>query len=79
MSAEPQQPNLLLALNNSAMYLGASIGSAAGGLVISRISLAALPWASAGIGATGLVALVALHGASKGGARFSSRQRVYPD
>jgi MFS transporter, DHA1 family, inner membrane transport protein len=55
-----KQSNLALALNNSALYLGASIGAAAGGVVISTASLAVLAPASAAVAALGLLALLVL-------------------
>jgi DHA1 family inner membrane transport protein len=55
---DPAQSNLLLALNNSALYLGASIGSAAFGAVISATSLAFVSPISAFVAALSLAALV---------------------
>src|ERR1700723_1964150 len=60
IAANPKQSNLALALNNSALYLGASVGAAAGGVVISRISLAFLAPTSAAAAALGLLALLIL-------------------
>jgi predicted MFS family arabinose efflux permease len=54
---DPAQSNLLLALNNSALYLGASIGSAAFGVVISAMSIAFLSPLSAVAAAVSLGAL----------------------
>jgi predicted MFS family arabinose efflux permease len=54
---DPAQSNLLLALNNSALYLGASIGSAALGGVISAMSFSFVAPISAGVAALSLVAL----------------------
>jgi MFS transporter, DHA1 family, inner membrane transport protein len=65
ISRNPKQRNVLIALNNSAMYLGASIGPAIGGYVISELSLVALPWLSSGIAAVGLVTLLVLRFAHK--------------
>jgi predicted MFS family arabinose efflux permease len=48
---DPAQSNLLLALNNSALYLGAAIGSAAFGAVISAMSFAFVSPLSAGVAA----------------------------
>jgi DHA1 family inner membrane transport protein len=59
-AVNPEHSNLVLALNNSALYLGASVGAAAGGVVISRISLAFLAPTSAGVAAIGLLALLIL-------------------
>jgi predicted MFS family arabinose efflux permease len=50
-----KQANLILALNNAALYLGASIGAAAGGVIISRVSLSALAPTSAAVAALGLL------------------------
>jgi MFS transporter, DHA1 family, inner membrane transport protein len=58
IAAHPEQPNWALALNNSALYLGASLGSAAGGVVISRASLAVLAPMCAAVAALGLLALL---------------------
>jgi predicted MFS family arabinose efflux permease len=54
---DPAQSNLLLALNNSALYLGASIGSAAFGVIISAMSIAFLSPLSAVAAAVSLGAL----------------------
>jgi MFS transporter, DHA1 family, inner membrane transport protein len=62
----PQPSNLRLALNNSAMYLGASIGSLLGGIIILRASVAALPLASAVIATVGLATLFVLSGKDNG-------------
>lgn len=62
IAVDPRQSNLRLALNNSAMYFGASIGSALGGIVILNVSLAILPTASAAIAATGFLLLILLRG-----------------
>jgi predicted MFS family arabinose efflux permease len=55
---DPAQSNLLLALNNSALYLGAAIGSAACGVVISAMSIAFVSPISAGAAALSLAALL---------------------
>jgi predicted MFS family arabinose efflux permease len=60
IAANPEQSNLALALNNSALYLGASVGAAAGGVVISRVSLTFLAPTSAATAAFGLLALLML-------------------
>ena len=60
IAVNPERANLLLALNNSALYLGASIGAAAGGLIISSVSLAFLAPTSAAVAVLGLVALLLL-------------------
>jgi MFS transporter, DHA1 family, inner membrane transport protein len=60
IAVNPERSNLILALNNSALYLGASIGAAAGGLVISSVSLAFLAPTSAAVAGLGLVALLLL-------------------
>ena len=60
IAVNPERSNLILALNNSALYLGASIGAAAGGLVISSVSLAFLAPTSAAVAVLGLVALLLL-------------------
>jgi hypothetical protein len=49
---------LLLALNNSALYLGAAIGSAAFGAIISATSFALVSPVGAGVAALSLVALL---------------------
>jgi predicted MFS family arabinose efflux permease len=55
---DPAQSNLLLALNNSALYLGAAIGSAAFGAIISATSFALVSPVGAGVAALSLVALL---------------------
>ena len=55
---DPAQSNLLLALNNSALYLGAAIGSAAFGAVISAMSFTFVSPISAGVAALSLGALL---------------------
>lgn len=60
LAGDPAHSGLRLALNNSTMYLGASIGSALGGIVILRMSVFALPSATALIAASGLLTLVLL-------------------
>ncbi len=60
IAVNPERSNLILALNNSALYLGASIGAAAGGLVISSVSLAFLAPTSAAVAVLSLVALLLL-------------------
>jgi predicted MFS family arabinose efflux permease len=60
IAVNPERSNLILALNNSALYLGASIGAAAGGLVILDASLAFLAPTSAAVAVLGLVALLFL-------------------
>ena len=55
---DPAQSNLLLALNNSALYLGAAIGSAAFGAVISATSFSFVSPVSAGAAALSLGALL---------------------
>lgn len=62
IAVDPQQSNIRLALNNSAMYFGASIGSAIGGIVILRGSLSLLPFACAVIAATSFLLLIFLRG-----------------
>jgi predicted MFS family arabinose efflux permease len=60
IATNPEQSNLAIALNNSALYLGASVGAAAGGVVISRVSLAVLAPMSAATAALALFALLIL-------------------
>ncbi len=62
IAVDPRQANLRLALNNSAMYCGASIGSALGGIVIFKASVAVLPVTSAAIAAMAVILLVLLSG-----------------
>ena len=59
IAVNPKQSNLLLALNNSALYFGASVGAIAGGVVIS-VSLTFLAPMSAGVAVLGLLALLVL-------------------
>jgi MFS transporter, DHA1 family, inner membrane transport protein len=60
IAANPKYSNLALALNNSALYLGASLGAAAGGVVISKASLSLLAPASAAAAALGLLTILTL-------------------
>ena len=60
IAVNPKQSNLVLALNNSALYFGASVGAVAGGVVISRVSLTFLAPMSAGVAVLGLLALLVL-------------------
>ena len=60
IAVNAERSNLILALNNSALYLGASIGAAAGGLIISSLSLDFLAPTSAAVAVLGLVALLLL-------------------
>jgi predicted MFS family arabinose efflux permease len=60
IAVNPKQSNLVLALNNSALYLGASVGAVTGGVVISRVSLTFLAPMNAGVAVLGLLALLAL-------------------
>ena len=60
IAVNPMQSTLALALNNSALYLGASIGAAAGGVVISKWSLASVAPTSAAVAALGLLVLLVL-------------------
>lgn len=69
IAVDTAQSNLRLALNNSAMYLGASIGSALGGIIILRSSVSALPFAAAPIAAAGLLTLVLLPGGTGSASR----------
>jgi predicted MFS family arabinose efflux permease len=79
ISLEAEQSNLLLSLNNSAMYAGASIGAAAAGSVISAFSLSALPWASAGTAVIGAVSLLLLRTPRTKAAASSSHDETYAD
>jgi predicted MFS family arabinose efflux permease len=60
IAVNPKESNLVLALNNSALYFGASVGAVAGGVVISRVSLTFLAPMGAGVAVLGLLALLAL-------------------
>jgi predicted MFS family arabinose efflux permease len=60
IAVNPKQSNLVLALNNSALYLGASVGAVTGGVVISRVSLTFLAPMNAGVAVLGLLALLVL-------------------
>jgi DHA1 family inner membrane transport protein len=66
IAVHSKQSNLALALNNSALYLGASIGAAGGGAVISTAPLAVLAPASAAVAALGLLALLVLPRTERG-------------
>lgn len=55
LNTVPEHANVLLALNNSSLYLGIALGAAVGGLVLQYIAVMQLAW----VGALGiLVALV---------------------
>jgi MFS transporter, DHA1 family, inner membrane transport protein len=60
IASNPEQSNLMLALNNSALYFGASLGTAIEGAVISATSLNAAPTVSGALAAVALILLVAL-------------------
>src|SRR6202789_1296969 len=60
IAVNPKQSNLVLALNNSALYLGASVGAVVGGVVISRVSLTFLAPMSADVAVLRLLALLVL-------------------
>jgi MFS transporter, DHA1 family, inner membrane transport protein len=60
ITANPKYSNLALALNNSALYLGAALGAAAGGVVISKASLSLLAPASAAAAALALLTILTL-------------------
>jgi predicted MFS family arabinose efflux permease len=62
IAVNPKHSNLALALNNSALYLGASLGAAAGGVVISKASLFFLAPASAAAAAVALLTILTLPG-----------------
>jgi predicted MFS family arabinose efflux permease len=46
VSLDPERQNVSLSLNASAIYVGAAIGSAAGGQIIDRLGFSALGWVS---------------------------------
>ncbi|MFG2225527.1 MFS transporter [Streptomyces sp. NPDC048644] len=61
---------IVLALNNSALYLGSAVGSALGGLALAAgLAPYALPWVAAGVAALGLV----VHGAAGRRSRAAGR------
>ncbi|MFI7098429.1 MFS transporter [Streptomyces sp. NPDC050161] len=61
---------IVLALNNSALYLGSAVGSALGGLALAAgLAPYALPWVAAGVAALGLV----VHGAAGRRSRVAGR------
>jgi predicted MFS family arabinose efflux permease len=60
IASNPRHSGFMLALNNSALYLGASVGSALEGGVISTASLGAASPLSAAIAVVALLLLVAL-------------------
>ena len=75
IAVSPQQSNLMLALNNSALYLGASIGSAMEGMIISQASLKFAPPAGAAMAALALVLLFVLPQPTTAGDQISPRGR----
>ncbi|MEU8917197.1 MFS transporter [Streptomyces nigrescens] len=65
-----ERGTIVLALNNSALYLGSAVGSALGGLALGAgLAPNALPWVAAGVAAAGL----ALHLAAGRGSRVVAR------
>jgi hypothetical protein len=60
IASNPEQSNLMLALNNPALYFGASVGTAIEGAVISAATLNAGPAVSAVLTGLALILLVAL-------------------
>jgi predicted MFS family arabinose efflux permease len=60
IAATPKHSNLALALNNSALHLGASLGAAAGGVVICNASLFFLAPARAVAAAVGPLTILTL-------------------
>jgi predicted MFS family arabinose efflux permease len=60
IATDPARSNLMLALNNSALYFGASVGSAFIGAVISKTSLASAPLVSAIMSAAAFALLLVL-------------------
>jgi predicted MFS family arabinose efflux permease len=66
IAVSSNQSNLLLALNNSALYLGAAIGATSGGVVIAKTSLVYVSPTSAGVAAVSLLALLFLPRAAPG-------------
>jgi MFS transporter, DHA1 family, inner membrane transport protein len=54
----PQQENIVLSLNASAIYLGQGVGAGLGALTIGYISLASLGWVAALYAAAGLAVLL---------------------
>lgn len=60
LKSAPEHANVILALNNSALYLGIAGGAAAGGLALRFFAVTQLAW----VGATGILVallLVAIH------------------
>lgn len=55
LALRAERGTIVLALNNSALYLGSAIGSALGGLALGAgLAPHALPWAAAGVAVAGL-------------------------
>jgi DHA1 family inner membrane transport protein len=80
IAVNSMQSTLALALNNSVLYLGASVGAAAAGVVISKWSLAFVAPTSAAVAALGLLALLVLPGRSgRTVERRSSLESRVPD
>lgn len=46
VALDPASQNVTLSLNASAIYVGAAIGSAGGGIIVERLGFSALGWAS---------------------------------
>lgn len=58
LSLAPQHANVILALNNSTLYLGIAGGSALGGFILQYAPLTALDWTGAGIALLALLVLL---------------------
>ncbi|GHO71722.1 MFS transporter [Ktedonobacter sp. SOSP1-52] len=57
LALAPQHANVILALNNSTLYLGIAFGSAVGGIALQIVSVQILPWIGATIIALALLVL----------------------
>ncbi|QLE72272.1 MFS transporter [Streptomyces rectiverticillatus] len=73
LTLRPGRGTVVLALNNSALYLGSAVGSALGGLALSAgLRPSALPWAAAAVAGAGLL-LHALAATRAGNGRTGDR------
>jgi DHA1 family inner membrane transport protein len=79
IAVDPARRNLLLALNNSALYLGASLGAAICGVVISTTALDYTAPAAATLAAGSLVMLLVLPAVDEGDSDHAGRSDKHAD
>lgn len=62
MERAPDAPTIAVSVSSSSSYLGVALGGAVGGIVLSRLSAAALPWAGAALELCALILVIASRG-----------------